>query len=371
MSSREPSEFWLFYKPFPGDEYPIQLVNWARAAILADTAGRAKRAGFDRVRVFSTTTPTEFRELEVEQTDAEDRIGRIVGDAAVKAEGPVCYAGSGMPMMTVRDWAAVLKQIRSGVAVANRIFSTDWIGVPDGGLFGDVSVSHTDNEFGQLVRNRGEVAPFPRSANSLFDVDTPADLAVLKYVQGAGRLESGPRLASMLDTTVALAHAEAKARRVFYTYTRDDQELFISGRVGGADWAVLDRDTACRVRVLSEVRGLKVRAEPAWTLLGVVYDAIGMGGLTNALAGMGDAMIWDTRPFFSDQGWELSRSDRFAADLGRWDMIEHEELAELVLALEEAPMPVLTGGHSLVSGGMLAGIDAAWSRRERRRELSG
>ena len=31
----------------------------------------------------------------------------------------------------------------------------------------------------------------------------------------------------------------------------------------------------------------------------------------------------------------------------------------------------MMGGHSLVSGGMLAAIDAAWSRLELERELSG
>ena len=49
--------------------------------------------------------------------------------------------------------------------------------------------------------------------------------------------------------------------------------------------------------------------------------------------------------------------------------IEHEGLRELIKDLDESR--VMIGGHSLVSGGLLAGIDAAWSRLESGRELPG
>ena len=361
MASNRESEFWLCYRPFGEECVPVQLVDEARAAVVADTAERARAAGFDRVRIFSTV---EIRGLEVERTRPRQLVGSIVSAAAEGATGPVCYAGSGMPAMKTEDWSAVLETIESGVATANRMFSCDWIGVPDGRLFSSVRRERIDNRFAQLVRDRGEtpVQSFARSARSLLDLDTPADLVVLKMVAKVGSLDLGPATLAVLGSQRELDSSVPVAVNVFETMTRRRAELMIAGRISGSDWAVADRDTSCRIRVLSEERGMRSRREPARSLLGELYTRTGSERFALLLENLGDAMIWDTRPLFSHLGWDVSRCDRFAADLGRWDSICHEGLRELVWAL--ADRRVLMGGHSLVSGGMLAGIDAAWTRRE-------
>ena len=361
MATSQAAEFWLTYKPSAGRSIPELLVDRARAAILADTADRARSAGFTRVRVFSTV---DIEGLEVERTQPRRLIGSIVSEAAREARGPICYAGSGMPAMMPQDWSAVLETIESGATVANRMFSCDWIGVSEGPMLGSVDRERVDNKFAQLVRDRSgvEVRSYARSARSLLDVDTPADLVVLKTAARVGSLELGPATTTELDSQRELDEQVRVAIKVFETMTRRRKELFICGRVSGSEWALVDRNTSCRVRVLSEERGLRARGQPATSLLAGLYERVGIQQFVSLLSGMGDAMIWDIRPFLSHLGWEGSRPERFEADLGLWMNIEHDGLRELILSLSDSP--VLIGGHSLVSGGLLAAIDAAWSRHE-------
>ncbi|MXX31415.1 MAG: hypothetical protein F4Z51_04115 [Chloroflexi bacterium] len=368
MRDTQPSEFWLCYRPFAGDCVPVQMVNEVRRAVLQDTAERAREAGFDRVRVFATEP---IADLAVEVTPADDAIGDIVAGAAGDAAGPVCYAGSGMPAMTADDWSAVLAAIKSGNATANRMFSCDWIGVPDGRLLRCAAGEQVDNRFALLIREGAEVEvqSFARSARSLLDVDTPSDLTVLQAAASVGSLEVGELSAAALSSWRELDEPVQLASRVFEVMTRQDEELMISGRISGSDWAVVDRDTSCRVRVLSEERGLRTRQRRARSLLGELYEWAGQDGFLLALEGMGDATIWDTRPFLSHLGWNLSRCDRFWADLGCWERITDKRVRSLVSMLEDSA--VLMGGHSLVSGGLLAGIDAAWTQWETGRKLSG
>ncbi len=362
------SEFWLCYRPFEEQCAPVRMVNEVRVAVLRDTAERARAAGFDRVRVFATEP---IAGLAVESTRADQCIGDIVATAATDAKGPVCYAGSGMPAMTVEDWSAVREAIESGVATANRMFSCDWVGVPTGRLLSGAAGEPVDNRFALLIKDGTDVPveSFERSARSLLDVDTPADLTVLQAAAGVGSLEIGTATAAVLGNWQELDEPVQQAFNVFDVMTRHDGDLMIIGRVSGSDWAAVDRNTSCRVRVFSEERGLRTRQRRARSVLGELFEWAGPDGFLLALEGLGDATIWDTRPFLSHLGWDVSRCDRFWADLGRWDSIADERLRDLVSMLEDSA--VIMGGHSLVSGGMLAGIDAAWTRLELGRELSG
>ena len=76
--------------------------------------------------------------------------------------------------------------------------------------------------------------------------------------------------------------------------------------------------------------------------------------------------MFDTRPLMAHLGWRPSRADRFASDAGDVEAIGHAGLRELSGGAAEARAPIALGGHSLVSGGLLAGIDIAWGRKEER-----
>ena len=362
MADRSGSEFWLCYRPFGGDADAVRMVDEARAAVVRDTAERATAGGFDRVRVFSTV---ELDGLDAERTRPKQLIGDIIADAAARTDARVCYAGGGMPAMRVEDWARVLDAISSGAAVSNRVFSCDWVGVPSGEMLTLTRGEATDNRFARRLRDDSgvEVRAFERSARSLLDLDTPTDVVVLAVAAEVGSLHIGPALSQVIQEWETLLRPSLdRAVEVFDVMTRRDAELMTAGRISGWDWSVVDRDTSCRVRVVSEERGLRVRGVKARSLLGALYESQGCERFVSGLCDMADGVIWDTRPLLSHLGWEVSRADRFWADLGRAEQISFGPLSELVRSLDDRR--VLMGGHSLVSGGMLAGIDAAWTRRE-------
>ena len=61
-----------------------------------------------------------------------------------------------------------------------------------------------------------------------------------------------------------------------------------------------------------------------------------------------------------------SRADRFWSDLARPEQIEEPFLREFTQAAREASIPVLLGGHSLVSGGLMLLTEHAWRDDDQR-----
>jgi hypothetical protein len=60
----------------------------------------------------------------------------------------------------------------------------------------------------------------------------------------------------------------------------------------------------------------------------------------------------------STRGDWPSEADRFAADLGWAQEIDDPALRALTEAIGQAPIPILTGGHGVVSGSALALLEA-------------
>ena len=71
------------------------------------------------------------------------------------------------------------------------------------------------------------------------------------------------------------------------------------------------------------------------------------------LAQMADAAFIDSRVIFAHFNLSVSRKDRFYSDMGNFQEIENEFVREFTRASVESSIPVVLGGHSLVSGGML------------------
>jgi len=83
------------------------------------------------------------------------------------------------------------------------------------------------------------------------------------------------------------------------------------------------------------------------------------------LSALGDVAFIDTRVLLAHRGLHPSRPDRFLSDLGRFEEIEDPFLHQFTEAATGAPTPVILGGHSLVSGGLMALIEAAWREHDR------
>ena len=102
----------------------------------------------------------------------------------------------------------------------------------------------------------------------------------------------------------------------------------------------------------------------ARSLLGFHLEAVGLERFFETLAELGDATLIDTRVILAHKRIDARREDRFLSDLGRWQEIRDSFLRDFTCAALEAPIPVLLGGHSLMSGGLMALNDHAWKQRD-------
>ena len=131
---------------------------------------------------------------------------------------------------------------------------------------------------------------------------------------------------------------------------------------------LLDQVTHCRIRLYSEERGLKalgrdMRGE-ARSLLGEMITAYGYERFFNFLSQICRGAVIDSRILFAHWQWDLTQTDRFYSDLGMIDRITHPGLREFTAAAHGASIPVMLGGHSLVTGGLWALLDASYIERQ-------
>lgn len=102
----------------------------------------------------------------------------------------------------------------------------------------------------------------------------------------------------------------------------------------------------------------------ARSLIGLHLEAVGPAAFMQHLAALGQAAFLDTRVLLAHRRSAASREDRFLSDLGRWEAIQDPFLRDLTKAAVEAPIPVVLGGHNLVSGGLMALVEAAWAEAD-------
>jgi hypothetical protein len=274
------------------------------------------------------------------------------------------YAGCGLPLIKGDDLAEVAATLitHENAVVANNFFSADLIGFVPGRAVETVALPDNDRIVPRLLRDQGglENRSLPRTMANQFDLDTPGDLAVLAYAGGAG-----PNLQRLIDASNIDTSRLERASRLF---TDRDAEVVVAGRVGTQTWQYLESETACRVRMFAEERGLQAAGRDvngrARSLLGFHLQSVGMRRFFEELSQMGQAAFIDTRPLFAHMGLKPSRADRFLSDAMQPEGVEDGWVRELTAAACEAPIPVVLGGSSLVGSGVQLLSEAAWRRRD-------
>jgi hypothetical protein len=136
------------------------------------------------------------------------------------------------------------------------------------------------------------------------------------------------------------------------------KQIIIAGRVSQSTWAHLESQTQCWMRVFSEERGMRASGRQARglvrSLLADYVEMVGQERFFREMGELADAMFLDSRVILAArQSWP-SPADRFYSDLRRPDDIADPFLRDFTAAALAAPIPVVLGGHSLVSGGLWA-----------------
>jgi hypothetical protein len=154
--------------------------------------------------------------------------------------------------------------------------------------------------------------------------------------------------------------------RIAALFATPDVEVVVAGRVGAPVWSFLETQTACRVRLLSEERGMHAAgrdtAGMARTVLGFLYQQLGPERFFARMAELGQGLILDSRVLLAHLGLRPSAADRFASDVFDAAAIAEPRLRAFTEAAAAAPIPVLLGGHSIVSGALVALSEVAWQQ---------
>ena len=287
------------------------------------------------------------------------------------------YAGAGSLALLGDDALAMLTSPPAGAVVANNRYSADAFAVA-----GDLDAAldalagcETDNAAVRRLEEAGlDSRDLGASDWSRFDVDTPLDLALLRL---ATRLHGTRVLDGMVTAFLEEARLPAGGglevphlAAIGEVIRSREAQLLVAGRIPSSAWAYLETESACRVRCFIEERGMRSsRDHVPRSLLADWAMRLGPADLVGELATLADAVILDSRVLMaaragsSDAATWPPEEERFASDFGDRARVTTDWLAELTSAAAEASVPVLLGGHALVSDGLRLLVDAAWQGR--------
>lgn len=348
-----------------------RLVAGARDAAALDTLAHGVEAGAFADAVLVTDSDAVAAQvpsgvdvdLNQGEFDFGARLRQVIAGRSIRR--PFYVGGGSIPLLSSADLAAVAGRLAASeeCVVSNNFYSADVAGWSPGNAIESLPAIASDNRLPQLLHHDAGLAHWEmeRTIATQFDIDTPNDLAVLKlYQQGGSRLR---RYIDAIDIDLA------PYERAMGQFLIPGGMVCVVGRVGSVTWQYLERETACRIRVLSEERGMQAddreRSGKVRSILGFYLEKAGFEGLFQALAGLGDAIFFDTRVLFAHAQVYARRSDRFLSDLGQWAQIEDPFVREFTRAAGNGPAPVVLGGHSLVAGGIMALVQAAWETHDR------
>jgi hypothetical protein len=271
----------------------------------------------------------------------------------------ICYFGSGAGALMGPDEIAALAEGGEGCdVVANNLFSTDFCAFTNDISDAGDALPATDNSLAKVLVERCGFRgrELPRTFRTLFDMDAPLDLCALKYSGTAGG-----RLGRYVDAHAPDAPHLLKAMSAF---TDRNAEVLIAGRVSADTHMFLDRRTACRVRLMVEERGLAASGEGvrARSIVGMWLDAAGPRKAFESMAGRTHAAIIDSRLLMACKGMDAGPEERFALDLLMKDRVRAGYMKGLCAAAAAAPFPVVLANHSLLNGGLMLLVEAAWIR---------
>lgn len=263
-------------------------------------------------------------------------------------------SGAGCPLITVAELEEICGKLagRSSLLYTNNVQSADIIAftVPEG--FADANLPDMDNSLAMTLRDRCgmELELMPQTLGLMFDLDTPADILVL----GAGPF-AGPRARAVLDElTLDYSRLERAKAVLGDSY----QDVVLIGRVGAPIIERLNALLKLRLRVFSEERGMKALGRldsgTVVSLLGFLIEQAGLELFFEYLAQVACCAFIDSRVLFAHYKYNFTDRERYLSDLGLWEQIEHPWLKKFTRLAVQCPIPVLLGGHSLVSGSLWA-----------------
>ena len=343
---------------------PVQWVQSARRAATGDLLAQLDRQPMvDRLIVASPSAADLAGAVNFEHVATPSgpvHVGRTLAEAVerFRVDRLLYFGGGSAPLLDDETLDRVIERLAtvdSGV-FTNNLFASDWAGVaPAAAVVHWQERLPKDNMLGWVLSTEAGLTAdsLPPSAASRLDIDTPSDLLTLS-LHPATR----PRLRETLETLDLDASALQAALGIL---ARPASHVFIAGRLAPEAWSALNRVTKCWLRVISEERGMvssgRLARGEAFSILGDYAARLGLPAFFELLADQADAALIDSRVLMAHRGHWPPDAERFASDLGLVDQIEDAWLREFTTLALDAPIPIILGGHGLLSGDLYALCD--------------
>jgi hypothetical protein len=359
----------IFHAPL-GESRGERLVEAGRWASALGLARRLRAAGLDEVYI---VTPSVGRwpgaegvaEFILSET-ADFHFGKVFARLIARLElHGVLYFGSGAGGLLAEEDLGRLVEFageETSRALFNNFYSCDFCSVSDAQRLLRVDLPAIDNPLGFALSDAGiPCLSLPRTAATQFDIDTPTDLLLLAR-SGLG----SPELTAFC-TTVKQFHPTLD--RALATLTDRSAVTCLVGRVSPVTWSQFETQVACRTSALVEGRGMRAGASPhvPWLRQSLVCD--GPDVFFDRLAGACDAAWIDTRPLLSAPDSLPPAAIRFSSDLFLSRDVLDPAWRAFTDAARGSSIPIVLGGHSLVSGGLYLAAEACWKGRNLLRRL--
>lgn len=345
----------------------VVLDNLAKFACLPELASVLLYTTYEDLASRAARTGTN---IEVELVPARGRFHfgeQLAGVVSRHRLEAVLYMGGASGSLLGADEVSKAARALAGaeaLVVANNVFSSDIVGFTpaDAVVRLAADLPPSDNALAMVLSNVLPVARMDETVGTTFDVDTPADVIVLGLHPAAG--------AHVRSTIGALDLEPARGRLLVAldALATHLAEIAIMGRVSPDAVSYINRHLKCRTRVFSEERGMKAlgrqHRRQVVSLIGCLVEQVGFASLVKALERVAAAAFVDSRVLFHHLGLRLPTRDRFSSDLLRPGEVRNQVAREFTSCVLDAGIPVVLGGHCLVSGGLRALVDSAVLRQK-------
>lgn len=287
--------------------------------------------------------------------------GRRLAALLARYPSPVhLYLGAGsMPLLPAAVLAEAVSDVGAAAApcaVTNNLHSSDWmVWNCAATVAARPERLPTDNALGWVLKTEAGIAvrSLPPSAATRLDIDTPADLLLLSLHQATG----AALRAYLRQQASGAGRWLAAGRRL----AAPGGQVALIGRVASAVWGHVEANTQAWVRVFSEERGMtangRLAAGKVKSMVGAHLLELGTDAFFAELSELVEAAFFDTRVVLAHAGCWPSAADRYAADLGWIDEITDPFLRALAAAAWSAPIPIVLGGHGVISGDLYGLVD--------------
>ncbi len=355
-----------------GESLGERIVEEGREASTEDLVTTLKKAGMERIflltQSFALAERFSKRGVATILTENETpfhfgkTLQRVIAEEVLDG---LLYFGSGAGgLLTVEQIARLISfasRVEPG-ALFNNFYSCDFCAITGAEMLLEIDLPEIDNALGFSLADHGIPSfSLPRTVKTQFDIDTPTDLVLLAAAERGGD--------AMRAFLAAQSLNHSMLEDLLTILTDRSAHLTLIGRMHPTTWAHFEGEIACRTSAYSEGRGMRAYPSGKAPLLSSTLKEMGIDSFFERLARSTDAAIIDTRPLLALGGLLPPMADRFASDLLRPELVEDPLWKAFTQAAIDSPIPILLGGHSLVSGGLYLLAEACWKDHELRRRL--